>query len=244
MKKWKQKSIAVLASVGLVLGMQSMVFAQELPQNTVTVNGRGVVTVTPDTATIYLSVEKTDKTAEQAQSAVNKTVQSVITALKELKVAEKDIVTEAVQVSPNYVYAENDKRTQNGYRANTVLEITVHDVEKAGVYVDKALQAGVSRVDDVTFSLSNPEAYYGRALQQAVKTAQNSAQVLANAYGKTLGNVVAVTEQSQNRMFASRADYARGESAGVADGTAKQTEIRYDDVQVEASIVAVYTFAE
>lgn len=246
MKKWKQRSIAVLASVGLVLGMQSMVFAQELPQNTITVNGRGVIEVTPNIAKIYVSVEKTEQTAEQAQSAVNKTLQSVTNTLKEMKVSNKDIITEAVRVSPNYEYQENGKRTENGYRANTALEITVHDVTKAGTYVDKVLQAGATRVQNVSFSLSNPETYYGRALQQAVKTAQNSAQVLANAYGKTLGGIVAVTEESANRIFASDADYARAESAGgsSANSARKQTEIRYDDVTVEASIVAVYTFLE
>ena len=45
MKKWKQKGIAVLTGAILLLGMQSMVFAQELPQNTITVNGRGSVKV-------------------------------------------------------------------------------------------------------------------------------------------------------------------------------------------------------
>lgn len=245
MKKWKQKGIAVLTGAILLLGMQSMVFAQELPQNTITVNGRGSVKVAPDMAQIYLSIEKTEDTTQKAQSAVNEVVQSVTNALKKMNVAQKDIITENVSVYPNYEYAENGKRTENGYRANTSLQVTIYDVTKAGAYVDKALQAGATRVQNVSFTLSNPDTYYGHALQQAVKTAQSSAQVLATAYDKELVGVVSVIEDSANHIFTSAADYAGAESmAALGENSAKpQTEINYDDVTVEASITVVYTFS-
>ncbi len=245
MKKWKQKGIAFFTGVVLLLGVQSVAFAQELPPNTITVHGTGSVEVAPDMAQIYLSVEKTADTAQKAQSMANETIKSVINALKEMKVTEKDIITENVSVFPNYEYEENGKRIESGYRADTALQVTIYDVKKAGAYVDKALQAGATRVQNVSFTLSNPDAYYGRALQQAVKTAQNSAQVLATAYGKELVGVVSVLEDSTNRTFASNADYARAEGMAVpkAGGEKQQTEITYDDVTVEASIIAVYTFS-
>lgn len=244
MKNWKRKMFALAAASVMVLGMSTTALAAE--PGTITVNGQGIVSVAPDLATIHVNVEKTASTAAQAQQDVNTKVNGIRTAMKALGVAEEDMTTSYVSVYATYRYDDNTgERKLNGYEAYTSLSISTNDVDNAGKYVDAALKAGATGTDGVSFSLETPEQYYSQALQEAVKTAQSSAQAIAQAYGRNLGQVLSVTENSRNSSTTyKQMNYAVAEEAMAMDSTAArgETEISYEDIEVSASITAVYGF--
>lgn len=248
MKKWKKNMMACMTAMVLALGMSTMALAAEPAANTITVNGQGVVKVTPDVATIHVTVEKTAKTAAQAQKDVNKELTDVVAAMKALGVTEEDIVTSHISVYPSYQYdEESGKRTVENYRAYTSLSVSTNDVDNAGKYVDAALNAGATGTDGVSFSLEKPETYYNQALTEAVKAAQSSATAIAQAYGKPLGQVVSVVENSRNTSTSYKDMNYGVEEAMVMDAMAsgsadRNTNISYEDIEVSASITAVYGF--
>lgn len=255
MKRNLQRMMVWAMTAALALGMQTAVFAADTTPTvvqagtagTISVNGQGEVFVKPDVATVSLEVEHTAATATEAQQKVTAALQSISAAMQKLQIPQEDIVTNYVSVSPVYQYDDKGTRTQNGYRAYTSIQVCTNDVDNAGALLDAGLQAGATGTGGVSFSLENPSLYYGQALREAIRTAESSAQTIASAYGKTLGNVIAVTEQSSNvgtySMDASRnMAMSEAEEASGAGGGGGSTKISYEDISVYASIDVIYGF--
>lgn len=247
MKKWKKNMMACVAATVLALGMSTVALAAEPAANTITVGGEGIVKVAPDVATIHVTVEKTAKTAAQAQKDVNAELTDVVAAMKALGVTDEDIVTSYISVYPTYQYdEETGKRTIENYQAYTSVSVSTNDVDNAGKYVDAALKAGATGTNGVSFSLEQPEIYYNQALAEAVKTAQSSATAIAQAYGKQLGQVVSVVENSRNSSTSYKEmNYAVEEAMAMdaASGASRNdTTVSYEDIEVSANITVVYGF--
>lgn len=239
-----KKGFFVMAlSAVLAFGISSIAYGAET--NQITVNGTGIVNVEPDIAKISVSIEATDKTAERAQNQVSKLATNLINEMEKMGVPKEKIITLYSSVTPNYRYDDaTGKRNVDGYRAYTSLQITVKDVDNVGVYVDGALKAGATGLDGVSFTLEDPSMYYNQALQVAVKNANTSANAIATAYGKALGGVSAVTENSSMAIYESAKMATEELMMSDAGGSTRsnETKIQHDKVQVSARISATYHF--
>ena len=241
MKKWKKLAAVLAATLALSFSMTGFAFAAE---GEINVNGTGIVMADPDTAQIYLSVETTGKTSGAAQQENNKIVQAVTKAMQNLGVTKENIVTTYTSVYPQYNYDDNTgKRTVIGYRSNTELQVTTKDIDHAGKYIDAGLNAGATGTGGVNFSVADQSVYYGQALQVAVKNAEKSATSIAQAYGRQLGAVKSVTENSRNAYYVESASMnkmmATEDSAAAAGGG---TAISYGKIQITANISVTYNF--
>ena len=242
MKKWKKLAAILAATMALSFGMASMAYAADGSE--INVNGMGVVMADPDTAKINLSVETMGKTSEAAQKESNKIVQAVTKAMQDMGVTKENIVTTYTSVYPQYNYDdETGKRTISGYRSNTDLQVTTKDIDHAGKYIDAALKAGATGTGGVDFSVADQSVYYGQALQVAVKNAEKSAQSIADAYGRELGTVKSVTENSRNAYHVETANMKMTATQEMAADTAGGgTTISYGKIQITANISVTYNF--
>lgn len=242
MKKWKKLFAVLTATMALSLGAACMAYAAE---GEINVNGTGIVMADPDTADIHLSVETMGKTSEAAQKESNKIIQKVTQAMLDMGVTKENIVTTYTSVYPQYVYDdETGKRTISGYRSNTDLQVTTKDIDHAGKYIDAALKAGATGTGGVNFSVSDQSAYYGQALQVAVKNAEKSATSIADAYGRELGAVKSVTENSRNAYYVETVNMSK-QMAVTEDAAADAgggTTISYGKIQITANISVTYNF--
>lgn len=242
MKKWKKVLAVLTATMALAIGGTCMAYAAE---GEINVNGTGVVQADPDTADISLSIETTGKTSQAAQKENNKIAQAVTNAMTELGITKDNIVTTYTSVYPMYNYDDaTGKRTITGYRSGTDLLVTTKDINNTGKYIDAALKAGATGTNGVSFSLSDQSAYYGQALQVAVKNAEKSAASIAQAYGKPLGAVKNVTETSRNAYYVENAKMSMAREEAVADTAASGggTSISYGKIQITANISVTYGF--
>lgn len=241
MKKWKKFCMILAAAVVLSLGTFSLAYAAE---GEIHVNGVGVVMANPDTANISLSVQTTGKTADAAQQESNRILQKITNALLDLGIAKESIVTAYTSVYPQYTYNdETGERSVTGYRSNVQLNVTTKDIDHTGKYIDAALKAGATGTDGVSFSVADQSVYYRQALQVAVRNAEKSASSIADAYGKALGAVKSVTENSQNSYTieeanSSMVEYAAQDTASGIGGTT----ISYGKIQITAKIAVTYAF--
>ena len=241
MKKWKKFAAVLAAAFTLSLGMASMAYAAE---GQINVNGTGVVMADPDTAKISLSVETMGKTSEAAQKENNQIIQKVTKAMQGMGVAKEDIVTTYTSVYPQYNYNdETGQRAVLGYRSYTDLQVATKDIDNTGKYIDAALKAGATGTNGVEFSVADQSLYYGQALQAAVKNAEKSAQSIAQAYGRPLGAVQSVTENSRNAYYVETANLSKMMAAedAVADA-GSGTTISYGKIQITANIAVTYGF--
>ena len=242
MKKWKKLAAVLAATMALSLGTVCMAYAAE---GEINVNGTGIVMADPDTAQINLSVETTGKTSQAAQKESNKILQAVTKTMQDMGVTKENIVTAYTSVYPMYNYDDaTGKRTISGYRSNTDLQVTTKDIDNAGKYIDAALKAGATGTNGVNFSVSDQSAYYGQALQVAVKNAGKSAQSIADAYGRPLGAVKSVTENSRNAYYVETVNTSKqmAFTEEAAADTAGGTTISYGKIQITANISVTYNF--
>lgn len=240
MKKWKKGLLTLTTALALSLGCASWAYAAEI-----SVNGVGVVLADPDTAEMMLSVETTGKTSSAAQKESNKIISAVKAEMQKMGVAEEDIITAYTSVYPTYVYDEKtDKRTVSGYRSNTDLQVSTNDIDNTGKYIDAALKAGATGTNGVSFSVKDQSAYYTQALQLAVKNAEKSASAIAEAFGKPLGKVTGVTENSRNVYYRETANLAKSMmvTEEAAADTAGGTSISYGKIEITANLSLCYDF--
>lgn len=186
----------VLAAALVGVGRPEPAQGQTAPQPVtgITVSGSGSVRGTPDRADFSFGVETQGQTSAEALDANSAAVQKVIDALKGAGVANGDIQTQQVTVSPRY--GENGQKIV-GYSATNSVNATIRDLAGAGAVVEAAVAAGANQVYGPTFSISDQTGLYGDALEKALEDARTKATRIAKAAGVGLGSIVSVVEGGQ-----------------------------------------------
>ena len=99
-------------------------------------SGEGKVTVIPDMATVSLGVSVERDTAKAAREAAAQQMTQVVAALKALGIADEDIATANVSLSPVYDYPTNAQPRIRGYQLQNTVTVTVRDLAKVSDVVD------------------------------------------------------------------------------------------------------------
>ena len=243
MKKRKHL-IALLTAAVLTLGTPAMAFAADppaAPAGAIHVRGTAVVLAEPDVAVIHIEAENEGKTGAEAQQKTNEEIQKITSALLKAGIAKEKIITEHTGLHPIYDYTENGGRIFRGYMASAALSASTKNVKQAGKYVDAAINAGASRINGVSFDVENKTVYYAQALNDAVKNAASSAQAIAKACGRPLGEITEITENSRN-IHTEIFNGMPAKEEGAADSAAPQTSISYDKIRITADLSVSYRF--
>src|SRR5262245_9026166 len=163
---------------------------------TINVAGHGEVEGTPDVMTVTMGVQTGDPSAQAALRRNNQHATALINALKAHGVADKDIQTVDLNVSPTF----DDHFHVTGYSASNTVTAKLRDLSKAGFVIDAAaLTAGEDvRLQGVTFSIDNTSALVAKARADAVKDAVAQAKQLAAAAGVTLGPIRTIDDTGTN----------------------------------------------
>lgn len=157
------------------------------------VSGAATVNVVPDRALVRLGVHSTAGAPDQAQAINQAAIERVITALRQLPIAEKDIATDVYMITPVY---NGDGLTISGYRAENIVAVTLRDINQVSVAVVAAFKAGANSVNNVEFYTSELRRYRDQARELATKAAKEKALALADAAGTRTGCVLTITENS------------------------------------------------
>jgi uncharacterized protein len=161
---------------------------------TITTQGVGTVTGTPNTMTLGVGVSTTAAHAATALTENNSIALQVQQALEAAGVPQADIQTTGLSLQPS--------QPNPGFQVYDEVTATVTNLAKAGTIIDDALApAGdAGRLDEVNLSISDTSPLMVAAEDQAVAAAKDQAQQLATAAGEQLGRLVSLTdvpEQSQ-----------------------------------------------
>ncbi len=201
----RTKAIAV-AVVVTILGIAAF-FAQgykpvaaqgatETPtiSRTVSVTGTGIVTGTPDQATIYVGVRTEATTSAEALTDNNEQMTALINTIKAAGVAARDIQTSDFSIYPRYADRTDGELRVVGYEVSNSVHITVRDLTKLGTILDAAVRAGGNQVSGISFGFSDPAAMVEEARAQAVANARANAEQLATLTDAELGAVITINE--------------------------------------------------
>jgi len=197
-----------------------------MPAKTVTVSGSGSVTTVPDRASFDFTVDTQAATAQSALARNASAATAMIAAIKNAGVADADLQTGQVGLSPRMDDTGTDVL---GYTASNTVSATIA-IAKAGPLVDAAVGAGATGVSGPALTRSDSDALYDKALQAAVANAADKAKTLATAAGLSVGGVQTMVEGSQQPVV-----FAAGKmDAGVA------TPIEAGTQTIDATVTVTY----
>ena len=163
------------------------------PPRTISVTGSGRVAVRPDLADLRLGVTVTATTVADARSRSAAVMQAALASLRELGLEDRDLRTSIVSVSPQYDYSANTGTPRlTGYTFQNLIAAVVRDVEKVGDAIDRALTAGATNVDHLSFRLADASDAERQAREAAVADARAKAETMAAAAGVSLGEVASM----------------------------------------------------
>lgn len=169
----------------IVLGACSLAACQAVPAQvapstqtalkTLSVTGQGKISIPATLAQVNLGVEVQGKTAETVQKEVAARSQAVVDFLKAQKVEK--LQTAGIRLNPNYDYANNQQKMV-GYTGTNTVQFRI-ETAKAGNLLDKAVAAGATRIDSVSFVATDDA--IAKAQQEAIAAATQAAKRQAEA---------------------------------------------------------------
>ena len=175
----------------------------------------------PDMAEASAGVITRGRTASAALTENEKGAAKVLEALTSSGIEPRDIKTNRVSLHP--VFERNQGGAEpriTGYEAVNQVTLRIRDLAKLGVLLDALVTAGANRVDDLRFSVSEPQSLMDEARKRAVTDARQRAQIMAEAAGATLGQIISIEETGRPmpRPMAMSFDQAAAKSVPVAPG--------------------------
>ncbi|OGO30887.1 MAG: hypothetical protein A2Z29_01385 [Chloroflexi bacterium RBG_16_56_11] len=213
-------------------------------QEGIWVNGEGKVTAVPDVAILSLGIEAQETTVAVAQASAAAAMDTVMKALKDKGIADKDIQTQYFNIQ-RVTRWDNDKQQEVviGYRVTNTVTAKIRDVAKSGSIIDAVVVAGgdLTRVNSIGFQVDNPAPFQEQARDKAVANAADKAKKLADAAGVKLGKPVYITESSFVPGPIFRADLAKAEGAPVL---AVETPISPGETEITVNVQINYAIAD
>jgi uncharacterized protein len=159
----------------------------------ISVTASGEATLSPDLALVSLTVSGSGKELPSTRDEVNARASAVLARLRDLGVADADLIAPDVAINPDYDYRRGQRLI--GYRVARRILARVRDLERLGEVLDGVVAAGANEVHGAQMMASDPSAAEQAALAEAVTSAQAKAAALAHAAGVKLGAVTRIEEQ-------------------------------------------------
>ncbi|MEP9358732.1 SIMPL domain-containing protein [Sphingomonas sp. KR3-1] len=158
------------------------------------ISATGTSTRVPDLAVIQAGVVTQAATAAAAMQQNNAQMARVLAALRKAGIAERDIQTSRIGLSPQYRYADNKPPVITGYQATNQLSIRFRDVAKSGAILDALVSEGANDISGPNLTIDKPEAAQDEARVDAIKQARARAELYAQAAGLKVDRILAISE--------------------------------------------------
>src|SRR5664279_385656 len=161
----------------------------------VTVSGEATIAVAPDTAVIRIGVTSSAKTAREASDANAKQMTSVLAAIKDTGIADRDVQTSRLSLQPQYDPNKSGTARLLGFQVTNQVTVKIRDIDKLPAILDRAIGAGANEMSGIEFVVSEQSKLLDQARDEAVADAHRKAELYAHAAGAKVGAVVAIAEE-------------------------------------------------
>jgi uncharacterized protein YggE len=216
------RSTSTLTQVLAVLLLAASSASAQAGPPTIVVSATASVEVVPDRANLRVAVETRGRTAAEAATANARIQSPVLAAIRRAGVADAQLRTSSVSVSPVYEYPrEGGRPTLVGYQARNGVDVEIRDLAKIAAVLDAALAAGATSVDGPHFTIADAATPRRAALELAVKRARADAEAMASAAGVLITSVL---EISTGQFNAPPMEFATQRLSSVAVDTATPVE--------------------
>jgi uncharacterized protein YggE len=231
-------SAAFLSIAGVTARAQSP-GRTESALSQITTSGRGEARITPDRATVLVTIETRGGSAADATATNNKTTAATIKALKAATSAGDIVTTESFTVGRDY----DNKGHPTNFVARNSIRSQLQNTAEIGQVIDAALNAGATQIMPVQFTGSRTPDARREAVKAAVIQARLDAESMAEAAGGTLGKLLMLTSS----VIPSRTSYemvvaTSSLAGGLAREAAPPPPMLPNDLTVSAIVSGSWEF--
>ena len=158
------------------------------------VSARGEAQRVPDVATLSAGVVTEAADANAALRANAEQMNRLMAAIREAGIAERDIRTSGLSVSPQYSRGENQVRNISGYEARNTVSLKVREIDDLGGVIDALVASGANQVHGPNFEIGEPDEAHDEARRAALEAARARASLYAGELGMQVRRIVSISE--------------------------------------------------
>ncbi len=234
---------SVLAICSVVI-LSALLYAQTptvtAQPNTVYVGADGKFETAPDTALIQFNISAQADIAKDAYELASKQAEATRQVLRNNDVDPKSAEIGFFSLNPQYNW-KDPKRRIIGYQVTTSVSVKLRDFSKIGPLTQQLADASVGESQSLSYTLESPDQAKAKAVADAYRRARASAQALAAASGRTLGELsYASIDTVENVRI--MAPFPRAKAmANMAQVPAPTEEFSPQNVTVTAHVNAMFT---
>ena len=215
-------------------------------ERTITVTGKGKLSVKPDTTRLLLSVEGTEPEYEQALARSASQTKSIRTGLRELGFAAEDLKTVSFQVDTKYEGYQDEtgkwKQQFLGYQFSHSMKLEFPiDSERLGRILAALVQSQAAPEFHIQYTVKEAEEVKKELLKRAVADSREKAEVMAEAAGVALGELLSMDYSWKEKDLAVNCADRMAKPRLLAEGApaaAYTLDIEPEDIQVTDSVTA------
>ncbi len=238
------KPLLVIAVCCLSLTFAS---AQEHPTvaaqpNSVFVGADGKYEANPDTAILQFNISAQEETSRGAYDRASKSAEQIRQILRSNGIEPKSAEIGYFSLQPVYDY-KNPKRKLVAYRVNANVSLKLKDFAKIAPILQQLADADITENQSVNYTLEDMDAAKSRAVQDAYRRARESASAIANASGRSVGELsYASVDTFENvRVFQPMMKRAMPMGAAAEAAPAPTEEFSPQSISVTAHVNAMFT---
>ena len=208
-------------------------------RRTLSVSGVGRVNAAPDVAEVSLGVFEQGEAAAEASQKAAASMESVVQAMLDLGIDEKDIQTTSINLSARYDWNKEPAQIV-GWEARNMVNVTVRDIETVGDVVDAVVESGANQINGISFRVEDPTEAEMLARTAAVEDARAKADQLAADAGVEIVGIVSISEsggQQPQPIYMAREEMAFAADAGAA------TPVLPGEVELSVNVSIQYEIA-
>ena len=226
--------------------MLTMAVAAQTPiltaiPNTVFVGADGKFETAPDTALIQFNISAQADSAKDAYDQVSKQAETTRQVLRSNGIDPKTAEIGFFSLNPVYDW-KNPKRKIIAYQVTTSVSLKLKDFSKIAPITQQLADASVSESQSLSYTLDSTEEAKAKAVADAYRRARASAQSLASASGRTLGELsyASVDTFENPRIVMPRMARAMAAAAPAAAAPAPTEDFTPQTVTVTAHVNALF----
>ena len=213
---------------------------------TITVKGMGRVTTSPDYVVISMSLMAQDNDYEETMELATKKIEYLNASLEEIGFEKKSVKTTNFNVRTDYERVKdrngNYKSVFNGYICSHRLKVEFDFDTKRLAQTLYAISKCLAEPElSISFTVKDPSAVNKELLKSATINAKEKAQILCEASGVELGQLLSIDYNWGELNIVSHTDYMLEEKCmAMPVGGLADIEIEPDDIDVSDTATFVW----
>ena len=236
--KFASLLFAIMSLICVALG-QDRPATQGQP-NTVLVSADGKFETSPDTALVQFNISAQEDKSAAAYDRASKAAEQIRQILRGNGIDPKAAEISSFSIQPVYDYRQ-PKAKLVAYQVNASVSLKVRDFSKIAPIIQQLSEADITANQSVSYTLENVDTAKTKAVEDAFRRARDSANAVASAGGRTLGELSYASVDTYENIRISPVMHAMAKMGTPNAAPAPTEEFSPQLVTVTAHVQTVFT---